>query len=151
MLSFSAASKAMGKRGGNHGGMAQTGETMLNEEQDRVTYSGPFDRRNYVRQLRDMKIAASVETLDGERLSGYARLCGLILARSHAKSGMVVPEIKGYLGKSDIFATALVSYVKSYADIAERDYGLFRRACRSGRLQARTDENFAYDLSMATK
>ncbi len=113
--------------------------------------AGPFGRHFYVRQLRDMKVAAPVETMNADRLTGYARMCGLILARSHAKSGLVAPEIRGYIGKSDTFAMALLSYAKSYTDQAERDYERFRRACRNGRLQARTDEDLAYDLSMATK
>jgi hypothetical protein len=44
----------------------------------------------------------------------------------------------------------LVGYAKACADLVERDYEQFRKACQSGRLQARTDRDFAYDVSLAT-
>lgn len=54
----------------------------------------------YVRQLRDMKGSAELETFDPEILDAYAMLCGWTLAKSHAKSGSS-PEISGYIGKNE--------------------------------------------------
>jgi NAD(P)H-dependent flavin oxidoreductase YrpB (nitropropane dioxygenase family) len=64
----------------------------------------------------------------------YAALCGWALARAHAKAGDA-PMLAGYLGSSDQFDLALAKYSQAYADQAERDFELFQRANRSGRLQ----------------
>ena len=108
--------------------------------------TGPSGRHFYFRQLRDMKISASIETYDAGLLAQYAATCGWALARAHAKAGGLAPEISGYLGKSDAAATALVAYAKTYADQAERDFDVFRRACQAGLLPARTEEDFLLDL-----
>lgn len=87
----------------------------------------------YVRQFRDMKVSAEVETFRPRTLVGYADMCGWALARAHAKSGDAA-MIAGYLGSSDQFDAALAQYSDAYADQAERDYEAFRAAIRSGRL-----------------
>ena len=48
---------------------------------------GAQDRDFYVRQLRDMKVAVSLETLGPRAFKAYASLCGKTLARAHAKAG----------------------------------------------------------------
>jgi hypothetical protein len=110
--------------------------------------NGPSGRHFYFRQLRDMKISANVETYDSGLLQQYAGACGRGLARAHAKSGGLAPEISGYIGKSDAVPSALVSYAKAYADQTERDFEAFRRACQSGALPARTDEDFLQDVTV---
>ena len=87
----------------------------------------------YVRQFRDMKVSAEVETFRPSTLVGYATMCGWALARAHAKSGDAA-MIAGYLGSSDQFDGALAQYSKAYADQAEHDYETFQAAVRSGRL-----------------
>ena len=87
----------------------------------------------YVRQFRDMKVSAEVETFRPSTLVGYATMCGWALARAHAKSGDAA-MIAGYLGSTDQFDDALAQYSDAYADQAERDYETFRAALRSGRL-----------------
>ncbi len=88
----------------------------------------------YVRQFRDMKVSAEPETFKPSTLVAYATLCGWALARAHAKSGDAA-TIAGYLGSTDQFDVALSKYSQAYADQAERDFELFQRAIRSGRLQ----------------
>ena len=88
----------------------------------------------YVRQFRDMKISAEPETFKPSTLVAYAGLCGWALARAHAKAGDAA-MLAGYLGSSDQFDLALAKYSQAYADQAERDFELFQRAIRSGRLQ----------------
>ncbi|HEX3444941.1 MAG TPA: DUF2252 domain-containing protein, partial [Chthoniobacterales bacterium] len=44
-------------------------------------------RDYYVRQFRDMKVSAEVETFKPRTLASYADMCGWALARAHAKSG----------------------------------------------------------------
>jgi uncharacterized protein (DUF2252 family) len=87
----------------------------------------------YVRQLRDMKVSADVETFKPGTLVGYATLCGWTLAHAHAKTGDAA-MIAGYLGSSEQFDDALARYSEAYADQAERDFEMFQAAIRSGRL-----------------
>ncbi len=93
----------------------------------------------YVRQFRDMKVSAEVETFRPDTLVGYARLCGWALARAHAKAGASA-MIAGYLGSSDQFDDALVRYAQAYADQAERDFEAFQGAIRSGRLSTEPEK-----------
>jgi uncharacterized protein (DUF2252 family) len=95
---------------------------------------GPAGRDFYVRQLRDMKFAADVETQPPKVMRAYAMLCGLALARAHDKAGDAT-MIAGYLGSSDQFDEAIGDYAVAYADEVERDYKTFVRAVRSGRLK----------------
>jgi uncharacterized protein (DUF2252 family) len=110
--------------------------------------TGPHGRHFYFRQLRDMKLAANLELFDNDLLDGYARLCGWILARAHAKASGQAIEISAYIGRGDQFAEALTGYATSYADQVERDYHAFLKACRSGELQARSDEDMAADFQL---
>ena len=87
----------------------------------------------YLRQFRDMKVSAEVETFRPSTLVGYATMCGWALARAHAKAGDAA-MIAGYLGSSERFDDALAQYSEAYADQAEVDYETFRKAIRSGRL-----------------
>jgi uncharacterized protein (DUF2252 family) len=87
----------------------------------------------YLRQFRDMKVSAEIETFRPATLVGYATLCGWALARAHAKAGDAA-MIAGYLGSTDQFDNALAKYSEAYADQAERDFTTFKAAVRSGRL-----------------
>ena len=87
----------------------------------------------YLRQFRDMKVSAEVETFRPSTLIGYATMCGWALARAHAKSGDAA-MIAGYLGSTDQFDNALAKYSEAYADQAEQDFEIFQAAIRSGRL-----------------
>jgi len=87
----------------------------------------------YLRQFRDMKVSAEVETFRPGTLVGYANLCGWTLARAHAKAGDAA-IIAGYLGSNDQFDDALAQYSEAYADQAERDFETFQAAIRSGHL-----------------
>ncbi|MGF6597509.1 uncharacterized protein (DUF2252 family) [Paraburkholderia sp. GAS448] len=108
--------------------------------------SGPSGRHFYFRQLRDMKFSANIEMFDNDVLEGYARLCGWVMARAHAKAGGKAIEIAAYIGRNDQFAESLTDYAFACADQAEKDYDRFLKACRSGELEARTDEDMAADF-----
>ena len=56
-----------------------------------------------------MKGSIEADTLGSKALEGYARLCGAVLARAHARSGMA-PEISGYLGRKGKADRALVEF-----------------------------------------
>ncbi len=89
----------------------------------------------YVRQLRDAKISANIETFDEAMFTAYARACGWNLARAHAKSGDGW-TMSGYLGKGDSFDEAIAAFAKAYSDLAERDHALLKAAVKSGKLEA---------------
>ncbi|WGS53930.1 DUF2252 domain-containing protein [Paraburkholderia sp. D15] len=108
--------------------------------------TGPSGRHFYFRQLRDMKLSANIELFDTDLLEGYARLCGWIMARAHAKASGQAIEIGAYIGRGDQFAEALTGYAMAYADQVERDYDVFLKACRNGELDARTEEDMAADF-----
>jgi uncharacterized protein (DUF2252 family) len=63
---------------------------------------GPRGRDFYVRQLRDMKVSADIESQSPRVMRAYAKLCGLTLARAHGKVGDAA-MIAGYLGSKDQF------------------------------------------------
>lgn len=107
--------------------------------------TGPNGRHFYVRQLRDMKISAELETFDAETFAAYGRICGKALARAHAKASGQAAQISGYIGKSDVMADALFKYAKAYSDQNERDFERFQQACRKGKLRARSEADFAAD------
>jgi hypothetical protein len=109
--------------------------------------TGPFGRALYVRQLRDMKISAEPDTFGADAFRDYAALCGWALARAHAKASGRALEIAGYLGSGQRMADALVRYGRAYADQVEKDFDVFRAACRDGRLEARSDADMAADFA----
>jgi uncharacterized protein (DUF2252 family) len=95
---------------------------------------GPKGRHFYLRQLRDVKLSVLVETFDAGELTIYARLCGWVLARAHAKAGDPW-TISGYLGKHDQFDQAIGKFALAYADQAEQDHAALKAAVRAGRLE----------------
>jgi uncharacterized protein (DUF2252 family) len=110
--------------------------------------TGPFGRHMYLRQLRDMKLSPEIEVFSSELLHQYGALCGWVLARAHAKAGGNAVQLTAYMGKSDALATSLAQYAVGYADQVEKDFDTFQKACRSGRLEARSDADFAADFAV---
>ncbi|CAB4609244.1 unannotated protein [freshwater metagenome] len=93
------------------------------------------ERHYYIRQLRDMKGSADVATMTPTLLSSYAGVCGMTLARAHARTGDPI-AISAYLGEGDVFDRAIASFSKDYADQTERDHAELRAAIDSGKIQA---------------
>jgi predicted alpha/beta hydrolase len=93
-----------------------------------------------------MKVSAQIELMDSTMLGEYAALCGWVIARAHAKASGLAQEISDYIGRGEQMADAMVKYSDAYADQVERDYDLFVQACRSGRVEARTDADMAADF-----
>lgn len=111
--------------------------------------SSTAQRPFHVRELREKKLAANVDLFDSMLLESYARLCGWALARTHAKASGEAIEIAAYMGRSDQFPQSLAAYARAYADQAERDYDVFLAACRSGKLETRSDNDIAADIFRA--
>jgi uncharacterized protein (DUF2252 family) len=89
----------------------------------------------YVRQLRDCKTAANIDTMDFSHLLDYAHHCGAALARAHAKAGDAA-AISGYAGKGAALDTALARFAAAYADQTEEDFAALHAAADSGRIVA---------------
>jgi len=52
-----------------------------------------------------------IEFLSGEPFEFWGWICGVLLARAHARTGDIA-KIAGYIGKSDVFAAALATSPK---------------------------------------
>jgi hypothetical protein len=91
----------------------------------------------YLRQLRDWKGSAEIETMVPEGMRAYGELCGWTLARAHARSGDRV-AIAAYLGGSEAFEVAVQEFATTYADQNERDHQALLAAIASGRITAET-------------
>ena len=89
----------------------------------------------YVRQFRDRKGTPELEREDDQDESGYGkdlaafgRLCGVTLARAHARAadnsdGQLV-QIGAYVGDGSdrtAFHDAVVAFAQAYAGVTERD------------------------------
>lgn len=96
---------------------------------------GSKGRQFYVRQLRDMKMSLPVEGATFEQMKMYAQVCGMTLARAHAKSGDAA-LISGYLGKSEVFDQAIGEFALAYAGQNAKDYAALVNAEKKGRIKA---------------
>ncbi len=99
-----------------------------------------IDGRHYfVRQLKNLKASMPIEFLTGEPFEFWGWICGALLARSHARTGDIA-KIAGYIGKSDVFATALAEFAEAYGDQTERDHAALVEAIQTGRVEAQVEE-----------
>ena len=127
----------------NHGQRVVAGQRLMQAASDiflgwqRVKGFDGQVRDFYLRQLRDWKGSADVDTMGSGPMTAYARVCGATLARAHARSGDRI-AIASYLGTSDTFDRAIAAFSSAYADQNERDYAALVDAVESGRLEAQT-------------
>jgi uncharacterized protein (DUF2252 family) len=89
----------------------------------------------YVRQLRDWKGSAEVESMLPTGMRAYGEVCGWTLARAHARSGDRI-ALAAYLGRSASFDEAVREFAEAYADKNERDHQSLLEGIRSGRITA---------------
>ena len=87
-----------------------------------------------LRQLRDGKGSAIIESMDPTTMALYADRCGWTLARAHARSGDRI-AIASYLGGSNRFDRAIADFSSAYADLNERDYAALQAAAADGRIE----------------
>jgi hypothetical protein len=126
----------------NQGERVVTGQRLMQSSSDIFLgwTQGESGRHFFVRQLRDMKMAAPVEGATVDQMKLYAELCGLTLARAHAKSGDAA-LISGYLGKSDTFDLAIGEFAQSYAEQNAKDHASLVAAEKSGRIKVLIEED----------
>jgi uncharacterized protein (DUF2252 family) len=121
----------------NQGERVVTGQRMLQLASD-VFLGWASDAQGhdfYFRQLRDMRMKIDFEGMPKQDWFEYVELCGWVLARAHARTGNPA-WIAGYLGKTEAFDEAIAKFAIAYADQTERDYALFLKAIRAGRIRA---------------
>lgn len=91
------------------------------------------ERDYYVRQLWNGKGSIDINHLSAMGLYDLGRLCAWCLAHAHARSGDSV-AIANYMGGSDTFDVAMLSFADSYADQNEEDYRVFKAMIKDGEL-----------------
>ena len=91
----------------------------------------------YLRQLRDWKMSAEIETMGPQSMEIYARLCGWTLARAHARSGDRI-AIAAYLGNSTKFDNAVADFANTYAEQNEKDHAALSSAVATGSVEAQS-------------
>ena len=127
----------------NHGHRVVAGQRLMQAASDiflgwqRVPGFDGQVRDYYIRQLRDWKGSAEIETMAAPVMTLYSRMCGATLARAHARSGDRI-AISAYLGNSDAFDKAIADFSVAYADQNERDYQALADAVKSGRVVAQS-------------
>ncbi len=127
----------------NHGQRVVAGQRLMQAASDiflgwqRVPGFDGQVRDYYLRQLRDWKGSAEVDTMSASLMTLYSRVCGATLARAHARSGDRI-AIAAYLGGGDAFDRAIADFSSAYADQNELDYQALADAVDSGRLVAQT-------------
>jgi uncharacterized protein (DUF2252 family) len=121
----------------NHGQRVVHGQRLMQAASDLfLGWARGLRHDYYVRQLRDMKYSATVQTMPRPDLEIYVGLCGRTLARAHARSGD--PSIiAGYLGSGDAFDRALASFSETYAAQNERDHAALLEAIKTKRIKAK--------------
>jgi uncharacterized protein (DUF2252 family) len=125
----------------NQGERVVNGQRLMQAASDiflgwqRVTGIDGQTRDFYVRQLRDWKFSVDIAAMIPRGLRLYGELCGLTLARAHARSGDEI-AIAAYMGASDVFDNAIADFAAAYADQNEQDFQAFTAAIASGRLVA---------------
>ena len=76
---------------------------------------------HYFRQLWDWKVSADIDAMSPVVLGIYSQLCGVTLARAHARSGDAL-AISSYLGNGNTLGEAMIGFSSAYADLNERDH-----------------------------
>ena len=127
----------------NHGARVVAGQRLMQAASDiflgwqRTEGLDGVSRDYYVRQLQDWKGSVDPDSAVPAGMKAYGELCAHTLARAHARSGDRI-AMASYLGNNPTFEKAVARFAETYADQNERDYEVFARACKDGRLQAET-------------
>jgi uncharacterized protein (DUF2252 family) len=94
------------------------------------------DQHCYIRQLKDSRLALVGADMAEGALSYHAMLCGVTLARAHARSGDAA-RIAGYIGTGMAFDSAISAFALAYAAQTQVDWHRFLEAIKNGQIEAR--------------
>ena len=78
-----------------------------------------------------------IEGMLPSELAAYAKICGQVLARGHARSGDAV-AIASYVGSSDVLDRAVADFAKLHAEQNGFDYAAMTAAVQDGRITAQS-------------
>jgi uncharacterized protein (DUF2252 family) len=114
------------------------GQRVVEYQQALQTVSDPLlgwttvgERQYYVRQFRDMKGSFDLDHMEPTGLTDYAAVCGLLLAKGHARTSGA-SMIAAYLGGGGKARKAIRRFARAYADQTERDFDDLRAAVKAG-------------------
>ena len=120
----------------HHGERVVDGQRLMQTTSDIFLGWGTAGEHHfYLRQLRDWKGSANIDTMSDEQLPHYARLCGAALARAHCRSGNA-DALSAYLGDNDSFAAAVADFSLRYAALNIEDHATFCAAIADGEIEA---------------
>jgi uncharacterized protein (DUF2252 family) len=116
------------------------GQRVAEGQQMMQTLSDPFlgftqfaGHEYLVRQLADHKAVLDPAALNRRTLLEYARLCGEVLAKGHARTGDAA-HVAGYAGKPEKLDDAIAEFATEYADQVRFDYKQFLQLQRVRRI-----------------
>ena len=120
---------------GHQGQRVVEGQRLMQAQSDIFLGWTSMRGRDYlVRQLADHKASVDPADLGGRGLAEYARMCGEVLGKGHARSGDAA-VLAGYCGKGTKLDRALARFAFDYARQVDADYALFRKAVKRGRVK----------------
>ena len=93
------------------------------------------DQQCYIRQLKDSRLALIGSDLAEGALPYHATLCGVTLARAHARSGDPA-KLAGYIGTGTAFDSAIAGFAMAYAAQTHADWLVFLEAIKAGQIEA---------------
>ncbi|MFD4444050.1 DUF2252 domain-containing protein [Nocardia sp. NPDC058519] len=94
-----------------------------------------IDHDFYIRQLRDGKGSAEVESQTPRVMKLYGRICARALAFAHARGGDRI-AIATYLGDDTEFDHVMAEFADTYAEQNTRDHAAMLDAIAAGRITA---------------
>ncbi len=124
----------------NQGERVVIGQRILQAQRDIFlgwTHEQGSDQHCYVRELRDSRLISDDEISDAA-LRNRATLCGIALARAHARSGDAA-RIGGYMGSGHSFDASIAEFAMKYAAQTESDWRVFVEAIKAGAIEARCE------------
>jgi uncharacterized protein (DUF2252 family) len=113
--------------GGQQGARVVAGQRTMQTSADfflGFTQDPVSKRQFYVRHLKNRRLGSISELLEEKALTRYAMLCGLTLARAHARTADTA-ALCGYMGKSEVFDDAIASFAMLYAAQNKKDFDAF--------------------------
>jgi uncharacterized protein (DUF2252 family) len=116
----------------NQGERVVQGHRLMQAQSDIFLGWTRMDGRDYlVRQLADHKAVINAEDLKGAVAIAYAKMCGEVLGKGHARSGDAC-VLDGYCGDAEKLGNAIAEFAVAYADQSTADYELFTSAVKGG-------------------
>jgi uncharacterized protein (DUF2252 family) len=120
----------------NEGKRVVEGQRRMQAQSDPFLGWTSMAGRDYlVRQLSDHKAGIDDTQLQGNGLTEYARVCGEVLAKGHARSGDPM-QLAGYCGSGSKLDDAIAEFAERYAEQTERDYEVFQKAIKAGKIKS---------------